>query len=110
MGLEDDVAGLEVQEQVVVGDRCEIEREKQQDQGRESGRLAAPVQEPDRELGRVAFRTPWGRMRGVATMSDAGASSRSGNEADGPTPPEPGGRMGIAAAYCVARRRRSIDI
>ncbi len=35
-----------------------------------------------------------------------GASSRSANAADGPTPPEPEGRLGVAVDICVARRRR----
>src|SRR5712671_346618 len=48
-------------------------------------------------------------MQGAATRR-CGTSARSGNVADGPTPPEPGGHRVIAAGGCVARRRRWIPI
>src|SRR5450759_4587612 len=45
-------------------------------------------------------------MRGVRDAGDAGASLRSGNDADGPAPPEPSGRQHIADDLGVARRAR----
>src|SRR5512141_2677490 len=47
-------------------------------------------------------------MRGVRDVGDAGASLRSGNEADGLAPPEPFGRQRIADDLCVTRRVRSL--
>src|SRR5207247_11165009 len=41
-GLQDNLARLQVQEEIVVGDRCEVQGEQQESQRREGGRLAAP--------------------------------------------------------------------
>jgi hypothetical protein len=49
-------------------------------------------------------------MQGVAAKADALASESRDNTADGFTPPQPEGRMGVAAKYFVARRRRYSSI
>jgi hypothetical protein len=41
---------------------------------------------------------------------DSQASLRSGNAVDGPTPPQPEGRKGVAGVSGVARRRRCLRI
>jgi hypothetical protein len=41
-------------------------------------------------------------MRGAATNAGVGSPRRSGNKADGPAPPEPEGRQGVAADLGVA--------
>ena len=51
----------------------------------------------------AAFRAPGARCKASATKRGGGSPGRSGNVADGPPPPEPEGREGLAADIRVAK-------